>query len=137
MTWLEWFRSTFVQDDFKTEWYGWLTNQVSHMAAGIFTALVVSTGWYAIEGEFPLKVLAVPLIASVYVLGEVLRGWSWRDSIEDTIFFAAYGSGGAFLVFSEVKPGSPDLLVSVLNVMPILGIVAAHLGGGIYWRTRV
>lgn len=135
MTWLEWFRSAFVQDDFAGDWYGWLTNQISHMATGILAALVVSTGWYAIAGEFPLKVVAVPLIALAYVVGEVLRGWSGRDSIEDTAFFAVYGSGGAFLVFSEVTPGSTYLLVSVSNVMPILGIVAAHLISGIYWRT--
>ena len=133
---LAWFRTAFAQDDFAGDWYGWLTNQVSHLAGGVLAALVVAAGWYGLAGEFPLKVLAVPVIGAVYVWGEGLRGWMGWDSIEDTLFFAGYGAGGAFLVFSEVTPGNPYLLVSISNVIPILLIVAVHLASGVVFRAR-
>lgn len=131
---LEWFKIAFFQEDFEHDWYGWLTNQISHMSAGIFAALIVSAAWFQIIGEFPLKIFAVPLIAGIYIALEIYRGWFGWDSIEDTIFFAVYGTGGAFLVFSEVTPGSPYLLVSVANVLPVLLIASGHLLAGVVRR---
>lgn len=132
---LEWFNRMFTQDAFEDDWYGWLTNQISHLALGVTTALFTSVIWYWVFNEFPFKVVIWPAITAVYVGLEVVRGWDWWDSIEDTIFFSAYGAGGAFLVFSEVTPGSPVLTASATDVLPILGLACIHLLAGAYLRT--
>lgn len=129
-----WLMRWFSQDDFVDDWYGWLTNQISHLSVGVMAALAVSVAWYYIEGEFPFKVVLWPLLLGVYVLGEIVRGWKSWDSIEDTIFFAGYGAGGALLVFSEITPGQPMLIVSAVDVLPILGLAAAHLAAGVAVR---
>ena len=67
-------------------------------------------------------------------LGVIVRGWSGWDSSEDVIFTAIYGAGGAFAVFSEVAPGSPVLLVSASDVLPVLCMAGFHLFCGVYLR---
>lgn len=131
---IDWLRKWFEQDDFVDDWYGWLTNQIGHISLGVMCALAVSVVWFLVVGEFPVKAIIWPAIAAVYILIEIARGWTWADSAEDTVFFAGYGCGGAFLVFSEVTPGSPMLTVSALDMVPILGIACVHLAAGVFVR---
>lgn len=131
---IDWLRKWFEQDDFVDDWYGWLTNQISHFAFGIAVVFVVSVAWFMIFGEFPVKVIIWPIIAAVYMAIEWLRGWSWGDSVEDTVFFAGYGAGGALLVFTEKTIGSPALEMSVMDVKPIFLIVCAHIVAGVFVR---
>lgn len=133
---LGWFRSAFEQEAFESDWYGWATNQTSHMTFGAASAFVFSSVWFYTFGEFPFKIVAASIIAAVYIFFEVIRGWFGWDSIEDTLFFALYGSGGALVVFSEVKPGEDTLIVSTSNVVPILMVVSVHLASGILSRMR-
>ncbi len=130
---LTWFRTAFSQDDFADDWYGWLTNQISHIGLGVFLALAVSALWFAAAGEFPVKWHAWGLIVLAYGWLEAVRGGSIRDALEDIAFVCLYGAGGAFLVFTEVSPGQPHLVLSISDVLPVLGIAAAHIGGGV-WR---
>lgn len=129
-----WLRRNFAQDDFKDDWYGWLTNQIGHMALGIFLALVISTAWFGVAGEFPQKEAAWLLIAAGYGATEIVRGWTGWDSIEDCLFVSGYGAGGAFLVFNEVAPGSPYLIFSLGDVLPVVGLAALHLAVGVWFR---
>ncbi len=129
------FREFFAQDDFAGDAYGWLTNQISHIGLGMVAALAFSAAWYHVAGEFPLKIVAVASVAGIYVASEVMRGWSWRDGLEDTLFMAGYGCGGAMLLFCEVTPGAPLLIVSVDDALPVVAIAAAHLVAGTRMRT--
>lgn len=131
---LEWFRTAFAQDDFADDWYGWLTNQISHIGLGIALSLAVSAIWFFAAGEFPHKLTAWALCLVGYSATEVIRGWRWRDSLEDVAFVCAYGAGGALLLFSEVTPGSPLLIVSVSDILPTVAIASAHLGWGVFLR---
>lgn len=124
----------FVQDDFADDAYGWLTNQISHIGLGIALALVLSAVWFYIGGEFPYRWAAWGIISAAYIAGEVARGWAGRDSVEDTVFVCVYGAGGAMLLFCEVTPGSPLLIVSVADTLPVLAIALAHLGWGTFLR---
>jgi hypothetical protein len=131
---LTWLRTTFPQDDFADDWYGWLTNQISHLGLGVFLAMAVSAVWFAVDGEFPIKWHAWGLIVLGYGALEAVRpGGTIRDALEDIAFVCLYGAGGAFLVFTEVSPGQPHLVLSISDVLPVLGIAAAHIGGGV-WR---
>lgn len=131
---IEWLREWFPQDEFADDWYGWLTNQISHLSFGVMVALVSSVCWFYVYGEFPVKVYLWPLVAALYVAIECVRDWTGWDSFEDTVFFAGYGVGGALLVFSEVTPGEPALIVSAFDVVPIIGLACVHLAAGVYVR---
>lgn len=132
---LPWLRRAFAQDDFAGDWYGWLTNQISHIALGVLLSLVVSVAWFFLLGEFPVKQIGWALVTGLYVALEVVRGWAGRDSFEDTVFACGYGSGGAFLVFTEYRIGQPALTLNVTDVLPILAIACAHLIAGSILRT--
>lgn len=134
MGFVSWFRRNFAQDDFGGDWYGWLTNQISHIGLGVALALVLSGLWFWAAGEFPVKLIAWPCLLLGYLAAEFLRGWSGLDSVEDTVFVAGYGCGGAFLLFTEIEPGQPLLVVSVADVLPVLGVAVAHLIVGVWKR---
>ncbi|MDI9407824.1 MAG: hypothetical protein QM523_01095 [Candidatus Pacebacteria bacterium] len=134
MTIIEWFRKHFQNDDQRDDWYAWLTNQTSHVALGILVALVVSVAFFLVAGEFPEKEIIWLIIVLGFLALEAVRGWVCWDSAEDVIFSGFYGTGGALLVFSEVTPGSPYLLVSVSDVLPVLGVSSFHLFCGVYLR---
>lgn len=131
---LTWLRRTFTQDDFADDWYGWLTNQISHMGLGILAALIFSAAWFHAAGEFPVKVTAWAGIVGGYAMTEAARGWRKWDSFEDTIFVCGYGAGGAFLVFNEVAPGTPYLVMSLSDVGPVVGLAIVHLVVGVWFR---
>lgn len=131
---LRWFRSTFEQDDFAHDWYGWATNQISHIGLGIGMALISSTIYLTVFGEFPVRWMMWFALLWSYIVNEWARGWHGFDSVEDTLFTTGYGAGGAFLLFKEVTPGDPHLVVSAADVLPLLGVSLAHLGWGCFLR---
>jgi hypothetical protein len=132
---ISWFKSFFAQDDFEGQPYAWLTNQCGHIMLGVILALLMASAWFELAGEFPVKTHAVPLCALVYVGSEVWRGWSGWDSVEDSIFVAGYGCGGAFLLFTEVSIGQDLLVLSTGNALPLIGVVALHLTFGVVLRS--
>lgn len=131
---LAWFRTAFSQDDFADDWYGWLTNQASHMGLGVMLALIASVGWQNLTGEYPVKWQAWAVITALYAGSEAIRGGAFWDAVEDGLFVCGYGCGGAFLVFSEITPGDPALLANAGDVIPILSAVSIHLLIGIWSR---
>lgn len=134
MSVVEWLRKYLPQDDQADDWYAWLVNQTSHVALGILYSLIVSVAFFAVAGEFPEKEYAWLAIFAFVLATEFVRGWAAWDSSEDVIFTAIYGAGGAFLVFREVAPGSPVLLVSAPDVLPVLCMAGFHLFCGVYLR---
>lgn len=131
---LDWFRKHFAQDDFADDWYGYLTNQIGHIALGLMMALVVSLSWFVFAGEMPVKEWAWMACLVVYIGLELVRHWNGWDSVEDTVFTAGYGSGGAFLMFSEVTPGEPYLGFDIFLAGGLAAIAACHLVWGVSRR---
>jgi hypothetical protein len=129
-----WFLEFFEQDDFNGRPYGWLTNQISHTMLGLAMAFVLSLFWFVVAGEMPWKSIAWPLCVVVYLALEFVRGWNGWDSVEDTAFTAGYGSGGAFLLFSEVRIGDPVLLFNMAGAVPLAFLAFAHLVWGVFAR---
>lgn len=85
-------------DDFRDDWYAWLTNQCGHIALGLAVAAVMLPfGWWT------------PVVAAL-VYWVVVECWGqgvalWRDSIADTFFVMVGGS-----VFAAHDAGWPTLL---------------------------
>ena len=131
---LEWFRRHFTQDDFADDWYGYLTNQVSHVGLGLFLALFVAISWFIASGEMPFKWPAWFVCLGLYLSLEIVRGWHGWDSAEDTMFTCGYGSGGAFLLFSEITPGDPALLLNLPMAGAVSVAMIAHLVWGVSRR---
>lgn len=71
-----------TSDDFKDDWYGWLTNQCGHIVLGLFVSCVAHYAglWW----------LYAPLGAALtyWVVVELWaqRNRLWRDGIADTFF---------------------------------------------------
>lgn len=129
------FARAFAQDDFRGDWYGYLTNQVSHIGLGVALAVAVSFAGLHIWGEYPIKLHAWALILAVYVSTEVLRGWSGWDSAEDTAF-VTYGATGVFLVFREIAPGNDALIAHAGQAVFLVILAGGHLAGGVATRMR-
>jgi hypothetical protein len=128
---LAWFRSAFAQDDFARDWYGYLTNQISHIGLGIVLALATCIAWFWAFGEYPVKWAMWLAITGAYAASEVIRGGDLWDAFEDGCFVCLYGAGGAFLVFGEVDPGNMDLITDLRTATAILGAAAIHLAIGV------
>jgi hypothetical protein len=130
----EWFLEFFEQDDFKGRPYAWLTNQTSHIMLGLAMAFVLSLFWFVVAGEMPWKSIAWPFCVVVYLAFEFVRGWNERDSVEDTVFTAGYGSGGAFFLFSETQIGDPVLSFDMAGAAVLASVAFAHLVWGVIAR---
>lgn len=127
----------FEPDDFEGDWYGWLTNQVSHTGLGIFAVFFLSLACFLFAGEMPYKVAVYAVILFGYLLFEMVgQGWRGWDSLEDTAFVVAYGAGGVLSSFSEVSPGSPLVSFSVIGAAPFFFIAATHLAAGVIYRRK-
>lgn len=120
-------RTLFPQDDQSGSWHYWLVTQIGHMWLGMALAGATSLLAFHIWGEFPIKWQAWAVCALIYVWSEAVRGWAGWDSWEDTIFAAVYGSGGAFLAFSEQEVGSPALSSNIFMMSGIMLVAGTHL----------
>jgi hypothetical protein len=131
---LAWFRSAFAQDDFARDWYGYLTNQISHIGLGIVLALATCIAWFWVFGAYPVKWAMWLAITGGYAASEVIRGGDPWDAFEDGCFVCLYGAGGAFLVFAENQPGDTALITDIGLAVPVLGSACVHLAVGVWAR---
>ena len=131
--------STFTTPDgFRGDWYGYVTNQVSHWALGSLAALAICSGWYGLSGELPYRWQIAVIVAVIYVGKELLLdGWQGLDTVEDFVFTVVYGSGGAAMVFYEVD-GLPagEVAFSIALAAPLSAAPLAHLALGCFARLR-
>jgi hypothetical protein len=130
-------RELATPDNQARNWYEWSTNQISHFGLGIFAAYVGTFLTFSAIGEFPPKMMLFAFIGVSYLLFELIfQGWKGWDTIEDWIFFCAYGAGNAILMFTEQSPGSfvadADFWIAGVG----LGMAAGHLMVGIAIRLR-
>lgn len=127
----------FTQDSFRTDWYGYLTNQVSHVALGTIFTWAATVFCLATIGEFPYKAHLFMALAGMYLLYELLyQGWHKWDTIEDWVFFSLYGVGGTVLTFHEFDVGSSLATFDINAPRFIFPIIGVHLliGCLIRWR---
>lgn len=128
--------SLLQSDNFRNDWYGYSTNQLSHALLGFLASCIVSYISYLYLGEFWSKELIWCTTATIYICFEALQKQSnniW-DCVEDFIFFAVYGAGSGYLLFDEVSPGSPEVKTNILYTLKVVGIIGSHLLVGISLR---
>lgn len=119
-------------DNFRSNWYGWFTNQVAHSQLGLIYVFSVCVFWTYYFNEFPYKLYLFSGIALVYLLWEfgVQRGKDTIDSLEDFCFVVLYGSGFAVTAFTEREAGSPELTFNSHASLGIIIIYILHLSYG-------
>lgn len=125
----------FKPDSFRDDWYGWLTNQLSHTLLGIVAASVVCCVFFLVAGEYPYRIHVWILITVVYVSRETWRrGVRW-DSLEDTVFVCGYGAGSTLHAFQEVSPGLSMVTLSPLSLLAPATLLTVHclVGSAVRW----
>lgn len=120
----------FAPDDMAHDWYGWLTNQSSHLILGALLTLVASVIGLLVLGEYPYRVeigVMVLLLILTFETGvQPLNGW---DTLNDVLFMA-YGAIGALLVCREVEAGGVELFFNPTVALALSGLAVGHLVGG-------
>ncbi len=129
-------RKLLTPSNFEKDWYGWLTNQVSHVFLGIFAVFAVSMTGFAVSGEFPVKTQMLMGIGAAYFLGIELwlQGWRGWDTIEDTVFVVGYGAAGPLAASYEIEVGRSAIIMELEPLLPYFYVCIAHLIAGILWR---
>lgn len=122
-------------DNFRRDWYGYATNQLSHTLLGFLTSCLVSYISFLILGEFWVKEYILITSATIYLFVELAQKQDniW-DCIEDFTFFVVYGVGSGYLLFNEVSVGSPEVRTNILYILNVVSIISAHLSIGILIR---
>ncbi len=129
----------FTPDDFRDDWYGFATNQISHIGLGVVSAWLFAAGVFALYDEYPIKTGAWMLLALTYGAYELgIQNWRRWDTIEDFLFVVVYGGGGAFAGFSETAQGVRALSFDPYAPLPFFLCACAHLalGVGVRWFRR-
>jgi hypothetical protein len=126
----------FTSDSFPNDWYGWLTNQVSHIFLGLFSVFVLSMAGFVVMGEFPVKTHMLALIFVLYLgAAEIwLQGWRGWDTIEDTVFVVVYGAAGPLSASAEIEAGNSAIIMDLEPLLPYFYVFVAHLIAGVLWR---
>ena len=122
-------------DGYPADWYGYATNQVTHLAMGFAAACLLSNFHFYIFDEFARKGalwFAIALMYAVYELSA--QGWNGKDTVEDWVFFSVYGAGVPIVIFTELEVGSPMLSINSQLVVPVIAVIVAHLLGGVVAR---
>lgn len=115
-------------DGFWRDPYGWLTNQLGHLALGVGLAWLVSVGVFLIFGELPYRIAAWALIVLGYLAFELTaQGWRGWDTIEDTIFVGFWGAGGALYLCRETTPMTSLVTFDLIEAAPFIAGLALHL----------
>lgn len=111
----------FSPDSFQDDWYGYLTNQVSHISLGVFLTWVLCFISFLVVGELPYKIEIFSFLAVLYFLYELLfQGWHGLDTIEDWVFFSLYGVLGTVVTFTEVASVITLNLIAPTIIFPVL-----------------
>lgn len=127
----------FRPDDFREDWYGYLTNQISHITLGAASSLVLAVLFFFIHGEYPVRWTVVWMVFTAYVFKEAcIDQWAGVDTIEDVVFVCFYGSGASVLSFSELAVGEMNLIFYPPSLSLAALLIIAHLGLGCLWRHR-
>ena len=122
-------------DSFQGKPLAWAGNQCGHMVIGLFTVFYACMACYVVTGELPMRSALFWVILAGYLLFEIVtQGWRGADTVEDTVFVAAYGAGGTLSGFKEVSPGDLDIIFNMAQAAPVFFAATAHLAFGMAFR---
>lgn len=122
---------------FERDWYGWFTNQMSHMTTGVFGVWIICVISFLAHGDFPEKEGVFYLVLILYGAKEIFADtWQGWDTIEDILFLVVYGSGGTLVSMTESEVGSPDVSFNIFAALPFLCFSMGHLAFGSFIRWR-
>ena len=128
-------RDLTTPEDFRGDWYGWMTNKLSHVVLGFGLALVTSAIWLTENGEFPHKQWLWPGIAFAVAVFQIgAQGWNGWDTIEDWWFISVFGAGGTIVTFTQIDPDYGLLGVSVWSGLTVMTLIGVWLVMGIIYR---
>jgi hypothetical protein len=121
--------------DFAGDWYGWITNQMSHALLGLLLYVAFCATWLAFFGEYPARIVAFLVVVGGFAFFEVAiqRGGMILDSIEDTAF-TAYGAGALAVTFHEVTPGHAGFVGDIYSPLSVIFVFTLHSITGIAER---
>ena len=86
-------------DDFKGDWYGWLTNQASHALIGV---VVMGVAWF-IKADIAYAFATMVIVYALVIEG-MFQGFRMpRDSIVDTWFVCLGGLISVSLTHNSLK----------------------------------
>ena len=122
-------------DGFYSDWYGWLTNQMSHALLGLLLYVAFCATWLAFFGEYPARIVAFLVVIGGFAFFEIAiqRGGMMLDSIEDTLF-TAYGAGALAVTFHEVAPGEAGFVGDIHSSLAVIFVFTLHSVVGIAER---
>lgn len=113
MTWLTTFLKELKRpDDQGRDWYGWVTNQLSHVCMGAMG--------YSVIGGFIL------IFALFKETADIKRGGKFKDSLQDFLFWFM---GVMFLHEVQKQPysfGDPLIPIIVIAAMLLSGMIARY-----------
>lgn len=125
-------------DDFAGDWYGWLTNQISHIGLGVFLTFALCAVYWLINDEMPYRTSVYMVIATGYFAFEIyVQGWRGFDTVEDSVFTVGYGTSAILAAFQEINIGSPMVAVDILALLPFFIVASVHLFVGSIARHRM
>lgn len=125
----------FEPDNYKNNWYGWITNQCGHMVLGqIMFVAAMGLAWFSMS-EFPSRNAAWVTITVIYAIFEfvIQRGYKW-DSLEDAIFVCLYGAGIPAMTLYEIEPGSTMFRGDFMLIIPVVALFCFHATVGVLIR---
>ena len=122
---------------FDRDWYGYVTNQISHVGAGMFIAWILCVAAFLISGDLPFRSQVFLSIAVIYTAKEIIVDrWQGFDTIEDILFVVMYGAGGTLISFRQMDALSSDVVFNVFQALPVLCVCCAHLLAGAFSRWK-
>lgn len=124
-------------DGFPRDWYGYLTNQVSHVGLGIFAAWAACLVAFVISSDLPYRWQVFAGISAVYAAKElIIDRWQGADTVEDFLFVVVYGAGGTLASFRQIDDFSSDVAFNIYSTVPFLVACGLHLAGGSFIRWK-
>ena len=136
---------TFIEpSSFPDSPYGYLTNQIGHIALGVVVfCLLPSFAYFSMFDEYPPKQAVFLLAALLYAGFEIWQNGARLvtidglfDAVEDFIFTVIYGVSFPLISFTEIQLGDPTLALSPICALLGIAIASAHLFFGIRQRGK-
>ncbi len=122
-------------DAFRGQPLAWAGNQCGHFVLGMFSAFFICVTFFYVIGELPYRAHVFWIIALAYVSFEVYgQGWRGWDTVDDTVFVVAYGTGGTLAGFTEHQVGSLQPVPDMQILTTFAVVMTAHLIMGMVFR---
>lgn len=121
-------------ESFEKDWYGFLVNQISHIAFGVTLVFFACAIYWVGLGEFPVRWELWIGLAVLYIgiIELWVQGWHGLDTVNDSIFVLVYGAGATLYTFEEVGEGL--FVGDITKPVPFFFAAGIHLIAGVLVR---